>query len=29
MHLHFPSFCHLAREGNAYRIYPEAWVQGL
>jgi glyoxylase-like metal-dependent hydrolase (beta-lactamase superfamily II) len=29
MHLHFPSFCHLARDGDAYRIYPEAWVHGF
>ena len=29
MHLHFPSFCHLAREGDAYRIYQEAWVHGF
>ena len=26
MHLHFPSFAHLARHGDAYRLYPEAWV---
>lgn len=29
MHLHYPSFCHLAREGDAYRLYPEPWVHEL
>jgi glyoxylase-like metal-dependent hydrolase (beta-lactamase superfamily II) len=29
MHLHYPAFSHLAREGNAYRLYPEAWVHGI
>jgi glyoxylase-like metal-dependent hydrolase (beta-lactamase superfamily II) len=29
MHLHFPSFCHLVRDGGAYRIIPEAWVHGM
>jgi glyoxylase-like metal-dependent hydrolase (beta-lactamase superfamily II) len=29
MHLHYPSFAHLAREGSAYRLYPEAWVHGI
>ena len=24
-HLHFPAFSHIVREGNAYRIVPEAW----
>jgi len=29
MHLHFPSFCHLVRDGGAYRIIPEAWMHGF
>jgi glyoxylase-like metal-dependent hydrolase (beta-lactamase superfamily II) len=29
MHLHFPAFSHLAREGNGFRLYPEAWVHAL
>jgi glyoxylase-like metal-dependent hydrolase (beta-lactamase superfamily II) len=29
MHLHFPAFSHLARHGDAYRLYPEAWVHTL
>jgi len=29
MHLHFPSFAHLARRGDAYALYPEAWVHTL
>ena len=29
MHLHFPSFSRLARRGDAYQIYPEAWVHAL
>jgi len=29
MHLHFPSFTHLVREGGAYRLYPEAWMQAM
>ena len=29
MHLHFPAFSRLARDGNAYRLYPEAWVQNF
>jgi glyoxylase-like metal-dependent hydrolase (beta-lactamase superfamily II) len=29
MHLHFPGFGHIAREGGAYRFMPEAWKQGL
>jgi glyoxylase-like metal-dependent hydrolase (beta-lactamase superfamily II) len=28
MHLHFPGFAHLAREGAGYRLVPEPWVQG-
>src|SRR5689334_1050821 len=27
MHLHFPAFSRLARDGSGYRLYPEAWVQ--
>jgi glyoxylase-like metal-dependent hydrolase (beta-lactamase superfamily II) len=29
MHLHFPAFSRLARRGDAYALYPEAWVHGL
>ena len=29
MHLHFPAFSWLARRGNAYALYPEAWVHTL
>jgi len=29
MHLHFPAFSHLARRGEAYVLYPEAWVHTL
>jgi glyoxylase-like metal-dependent hydrolase (beta-lactamase superfamily II) len=29
MHLHFPAFSRLARDGNAYRLYPEAWVHSF
>ena len=25
MHLHFPGFAHMTREGNGYRMIPEAW----
>jgi glyoxylase-like metal-dependent hydrolase (beta-lactamase superfamily II) len=25
MHLHFPAFAHLAREGGGYRLVPDAW----
>jgi glyoxylase-like metal-dependent hydrolase (beta-lactamase superfamily II) len=29
MHLHFPAFARLARRGDAYALYPEAWVHTL
>jgi hypothetical protein len=29
MHLHFPATAHLAREGDGYRLFPEAWEQTL
>ncbi len=29
MHLHFPGFAHIAREGSNYRLVPEAWQQTL
>jgi glyoxylase-like metal-dependent hydrolase (beta-lactamase superfamily II) len=29
MHLHFPAFSRLARRGDAYAIWPEAWVHAL
>ena len=29
MHLHFPAFSRLARRGDAYALYPEAWIHSL
>src|SRR6266478_5785819 len=29
MHLHFPAFSRLARRGDSYALYPEAWVHTL
>jgi glyoxylase-like metal-dependent hydrolase (beta-lactamase superfamily II) len=29
MHLHFPGFGHVSRDGDAFRFHPEAWRQGL
>src|SRR6202051_3333703 len=29
MHLHFPAFAHLARQGDAYELIPEAWRHTL
>ena len=29
MHLHFPAFERLARRGDAYALYPEAWVHAF
>lgn len=29
MHLHFPGFSHLVREGSAYQLVPEPWVQAF
>ncbi len=29
MHLHFPGFGHLSRDGNGYRFHPQAWQQTL
>jgi glyoxylase-like metal-dependent hydrolase (beta-lactamase superfamily II) len=29
MHLHFPGFGHVAREGDGFRFHPEAWRQTL
>jgi glyoxylase-like metal-dependent hydrolase (beta-lactamase superfamily II) len=29
MHLHYPAFARLARDGDAYRLYPEAWVHSF
>jgi glyoxylase-like metal-dependent hydrolase (beta-lactamase superfamily II) len=29
MHLHFPAFAYLARRGDAYELYPEAWRHTL
>ncbi len=29
MHLHFPAFCHMAREGDGYRLVPDAWTIDL
>jgi hypothetical protein len=29
MHLHFPAFSRLARRGDAYALFSEAWVHTL
>jgi glyoxylase-like metal-dependent hydrolase (beta-lactamase superfamily II) len=29
MHLHYPGFAHLVRDGTGYRLIPEAWVHAL
>lgn len=29
MHLHFPGFTHLIRDGSGYRLIPKAWEQAL
>ena len=29
MHLHFPGFSHVVREGGGYRLVPEAWRQEM
>jgi hypothetical protein len=29
MHLHYPSFSRLLRDGSAYRLLPEPWVHAL
>jgi glyoxylase-like metal-dependent hydrolase (beta-lactamase superfamily II) len=29
MHLHYPGFAHLVREGTGYRLIPEAWRHAL
>jgi glyoxylase-like metal-dependent hydrolase (beta-lactamase superfamily II) len=29
MHLHFPALARLARRGEGYALYPEAWVHAL
>jgi len=29
MHLHFPAFARLARRGDAYALYNEAWVHAM
>ena len=29
MHLHFPAFAHMAREGAGYRLVPDAWSMDL
>ena len=29
MHLHFPGFSRLARDGDGYRLIPAAWEHGL
>jgi glyoxylase-like metal-dependent hydrolase (beta-lactamase superfamily II) len=29
MHLHYPGFAHLARDGSGYRLIPEVWQHGL
>lgn len=29
MHMHFPGFGHVARDGKAYKLHPEAWRLGM
>ena len=29
MHLHFPAFARLAKRGDGYQLYPEAWVHSF
>ena len=29
MHLHYPGFGHIARDGASYKFVPEAWRQTL
>ena len=29
MHLHFPGFAHMARQGEGYVLVPEAWNVAL
>ena len=29
MHLHYPGFGHVAKDGGAYRFVPEPWRQDL
>jgi hypothetical protein len=29
MHLHFPAFSRLARRGDAYQLYAEAWAHAM
>jgi glyoxylase-like metal-dependent hydrolase (beta-lactamase superfamily II) len=29
MHLHFPGFYHVARQGDGYRLHAEAWQHAL
>jgi hypothetical protein len=29
MHLHYPGFAHLVREGTGYRLIPEVWRHTL
>ncbi|WP_426954791.1 MBL fold metallo-hydrolase [Muricoccus radiodurans] len=29
MHLHFPAFAHMARDGAGYRLLPDAWTMDL
>ena len=29
MHLHFPGFTHLVRQGTGYRLIPTAWEQAI
>jgi hypothetical protein len=29
MHLHYPGFAHLVRDGTGYRLIPEAWIHAL
>jgi hypothetical protein len=29
MHLHYPGFSHVAKDGATYRFVPEAWRQSM
>lgn len=29
MHLHYPGYGHVARDGDGYRFVPEPWVQQM
>ena len=29
MHLHFPAFAHVVRQGDGYHLLPDAWTMDL